>query len=344
MHLEIEYSELQYIMDIVRVFRNKCKTKSTVIYIIFNDNNTEFVYSSESLFLKYKHQFISPYKGEYSLSIDFIKNILKLFNDGVIEIDFRDKLITAFQNDTLYKGQTCGRVAYDSFKIDRDSLEEIPLKLQLSNKLLNLDLEEMGFENKDPYIHLYNINNNCLIKMSSFCALLQTLEKESPCNVTLTQDILNVCSVVRDNVCYYKYNNSFYIEGDDIEVRLPLANKMFPNLSVIVNKIKQNSQCFLLKSDGLLDICEKACTLNLSKRVDVTFKDGLMIYNHHGVLNGSIESGLELNWKMSFNPFLMRGIIKYINEECITICKSQANSILVYNEDKSIMFILALCQ
>ena len=344
MHLEIEYKELQYIMDIIRVFRNRCKTKGTAVYIVFHDVGTNFIYSSESLFLKYKHSFTSQYKGEFSMSIDFLKNVLRLFKEGIVEIDFQDKIIIAHQNGATYKGQTFGKVVYNSFVINRDELKEIPLKLQLSNKLLNLDLEEMGFEDKDPYVHLYNINNDCLIKMSSFCALLQTLEKQSPCNVTLTQDILSICSIVRDNVRYYKYVNSFYIEGDDIEIRAPLANKTFPNLNVIIEKIKQDSQCFLLKSDDLLDICEKACVLNINKRVDIVFKDGLMMYNHGGVLNGSVESGLTLDWKMSFNPFLMKGIIKYINEKCITIRKSKANSILVYNEDKSIMFMLALCR
>lgn len=343
MHLEIEASELQYVISIIKTLKVKCKTKDIVVYLLFKSEGTYFVYSSEGLSFRYKCNYISNYNGEFSLSLEFLRNTFNLFNGGTISIDFRDNVVVAQQNNSFYKGVTCGRVAYNAFKIDVNEAEEIPLQLQLSNRLLNLDLEEMGFENKDPYIHLYNISGKHLIKMSSFCALLQTLNKEALCNAVLTQDILSICATTKGEVKYYKYRNGFYIIGDNIELRMPLSNKAFPNLNIIMNNIKNNSENLLLKTDGLLDICEKACILNLDKRLDIEFRDGFMFYNHHNTLTGCIESGLSINWKMSFNPFLMKGILKYINEECIVICKNQGNNILISNYDKSIQFMLALC-
>lgn len=347
MHLEIDRSELQYIMNIVRVFKSKCKTQSTAIYISFEEDCSQIIYASESSFLKYKCRYISDYKGKYCLSLDFVKNILNVFNDGVIEIDFRDKIIIVHQNDITLKGQIYSKGEYNIHKIDESELEEIPLRLTLSNKLLNLNLEELGIVAKDPYTNLYNISKDRLIKMSSFCALLQTLERESQGEVTLTQDILSICSVVGDEVEYYKHHNAFYIKNEDIEIRVPLSNVRFPNLNIIIDKIKTGGQYFLLKATDMLDICERCHALSLEKkinRIDVVFKDGLMMFSYNGILTGSVESGLSLDWKMSFNPLLMRGILKYINEDVVTVCKNGNNAILIYNEDRTIVFMLSLCR
>lgn len=348
MHLEITKENLQYVMNVLRIFKAKCKTKSTALYIIFQQDCSKLIYSSEGFFLKFTCDYISEFTGEYSVDIEFVKNLLNLFTDGIIEIDFRDQLIVARQGDVTFKGTVLGRPKYDYFNIKEEELEELPLELSLSNKLLSLNLEEMGFESRDPYMHLYNINKNHLIKMSSFCALFQTLEEEAPCEATLTQDILSICSVVSDTAKYYKYNNNFYICDDKLEIKAPLANLKFPSLDIIINKIKQDSETFIVKSADLLDMCEKCYVLNLPNkinRLDIVFKNGLIMYSYNKVLSGSVESGLDIDYKMSFNPLLMRGILKYINEECIKIRKNKlTNSILIYNLDETIMFMLALCR
>lgn len=348
MHLEIAKKDLQYLMNIVRVFRTKCKTKRTALCITFEEDCSEFVYSSEGFFIKYKYPYVAEFKGRYSIDLGFIKNILSLFDDNILELDFRDKLIVAHQNNTTLKGQVAGQPNCDTLIINEDELEEIPIEFKLSNKLLTLDLEEMGFENRDPYKHLYNVNKDKLIKMSSFCALFQTLDKVAEGEVTLTQDILSVCSVVNDNAHYFKYGNGFYIRDDNLEIKMPIANVRFPNLTPIIDKVKENSEQFFVKSADLLDICNKCCNLNLEKktnRTDIVFKDGLMMYSYNGILSGSVESGLNIDYKMCFNPLLMRGILKYINEECIIICKNnKANTILIHNIDKTITFMLALCK
>lgn len=349
MHLEIQKEELSYILNIVRMFQLKCKAKSTVICIVFSSTETQFIYSSESFFVKYKYNCDNQFVGEYSVSLDFMKNVSNLFTQQeLIEIDFRDKLIVAHQGDTTLKGQVAGRCNYDKLKIDDKQLEEIPIKIDISNKLLNLNLEESGFEDKDPYSHLYNIDNMHLVKMTSFCALMQVLPKPSNCNITLNQDVLSVCSIMRDDVTYYKYINSFYIRSNNIEVKMPLINRKFPNLQPIINNTKNGGQNFLMKSSTMLDICEKCCNLNIPhkiNRVDIVFKDGLIMYSYNGILTGSVESGNTFEWKMSFNPLLMRGILKYINCDIVTVCrKENSNNILIFNEDKSITFMLALCR
>ena len=348
MILQIEKRELQYIMSIIRVFKSKCKTKSPVLYISFTDSCTQLIYTSEGYFLKYRCQYISQFKGEYCIALDFVKNIINIFNDGIIEINFRDKLVVANQNDITFKGQVMGEARYILHQVKESELEEIPIQLTLSNRLLNLNLEELGIDAKDPYTNLYNISKDKLIKMSSFCALLQNLNKESEGEVTLTQDILSICSVVGEDVEYYKHYNAFYIRNGDIEIRAPLSNVRFPNLDIIINKVKTGGENFLLKAKDMLAICEKCHALDLEKkvnRIDVVFKNGLMMFSYNGVLTGSVESGLTLDWKMSFNPLLMRGILKYINEDIVTVCKSSSgNVILIYNEDKSITFMLSLCR
>lgn len=348
MHLEIEKSELSYLMGVVRVFRTKCRTKGTALYLCFKDDCSELAYSSEGFFVRLKSCYVSEFRGEYGISLDFIKNILSLFDDGIIEIDFRDSLIVAHQGDTTLKGESINKPHCDIPIISEGELEEIPLQLTLSNKLLTLNLEEMNITVKDPYVHLYNINGDRLVKMSSFCALLQHLDKVAQCEATLTQDILNVCSIVSDCAQYFRYRNSFYIRDEKLELKMPLANIRFPTLDIIINKVKNGGEYFLIKSNTLLDICDKCCNLSLEKkidRVDMVFKDNLIMYSYNNVLSGSAESGLTLEWKMSFNPLLMRNILKYINEECVTICRNvNTNTILVSNLDKTTTFMLALCR
>lgn len=349
MHLEIQKEDLSYILSIVRMFQSKCRTKTTVLSIVFTSTETQFIYSSESFFVKYKYASDNQFVGQYSVGLDYLKNISALFTGSeIIEIDFRDKIIIANQGSSTLKGQVAGRCNHDKLIVDEKQLEEIPIKIDISNKLLNLNLEESGFEDKDPYSHLYNINGMHLIKMTSFCALMQVLPKESDCNVTLTQDILSICSIMRDDVTYYKYGNSFYIRSSNIELRMPLSNRKFPNLEPIINNTQNGGQNFLMKSSTMLDICDKCCNLNIPhkiNRVDLVFKDGLIMYSYNGILTGSVESGNTLQWKASFNPLLMRGILRYINTDIVTVRKKDgSNNILIFNEDKSIMFMLALCR
>lgn len=298
--------------------------------------------------MRLKYQYIAEFKGEYNVDLDFIRNILVLFKDGTVEIDFQDTRITAHQDDTLLKGAILSKATSNSFIVNESELEELPLEFTLSKKLLTLDLEEIGFENKDPYSHLYHVSKDKLIKMSSFCALFQTLDKPAQQEVTVTQDILSICSTVSDNAQFFRYNNSFYIKDEDLEVRMPLANIKFPSLDAIVNKVANGCEKFLIKTSDWIDMCDKCCNLSLDKkinRVDTTFKDGLVMYSYNTILSGSFESGLQLDWKASFNPLLMRGVLKYISEDYVTICRNKnANTILIHNEDKTIMFMLALCR
>lgn len=349
MHLEIQREQLEYLMKVVKVFKTKCKTKSTVLYLVFKDDCSEFIYSSEGFFIKLKVDYVAEFKGKFSLDLGFIANILTLFdNKDIIEIDFRDKLIVAHQKDTTLKGQVAGSPNYESFIIDESQLEEVPIPFTLSNKLLALNLEELGITAKDPYVHLYNVKKDKLIKMSSFCALIQTLDNLAQCETTLTQDVLSVCSVIDGDVQYFKYYNSFYIKGDEIEVKMPLANIQFPSLDIIINKVKSGCENFLLKSADMLDICEKCCNLNLDKKVnrtDVVFKGGFIMYSYNNILTGSVESGLDIDWKMSFNPLLMRSILKYIDEECVIVSKNNdTRTILISNLSKTTTFMLALCK
>ena len=346
MHLEIQKSDLEYLLKIIRIFKLKCKAKSTLLTLIFEEDGTNLIYSSESFFLKFKHPYVAEFKGQYGVGIEFIKNIVTLFDDDIVEIDFQDNIVIAHQDNITLKGSiTKGRD--DSININEEELEEMPLEFALSNKLLALDVEEMGFESKDPYRQLYHISGDKLVKMSSFCALMQTLEEEAQCEATLTQDILSMCAIVRDTAQFYRYQNSFYICDREFEIKMPLANIKFPPLNKIIDNIKQGSESFMIKTAHLLDICEKCCNFSLEKkinRVNTLFKDGLIMYDYNGVLTGSVESGLAIEWKASFNPLLMRSILKYINEECVIICKNQGNNIIIHNIDDTIMFMLALCR
>jgi DNA polymerase III sliding clamp (beta) subunit (PCNA family) len=349
MHLEIQRDELIYVMSIIKAFKSKCKVKAPVVYIIFSLTETQFVFSAESFFVKYRYDVDNEFKGEFTVPLNFLENVCNLFTgDELIEIDFEDKIIISRQGGTTLKGQTAGRCVYDRLNVDVKQLEEIPLQIDISNKLLNLSLDVVGTAIHDPYAHLYNINQFHLIKMSSFCALMQVLPKESNCNVTLTQDILSICSLMRDDVTYYKYGNSFYIKSENIEARIPLANIRFPNLQPLISNTENGGQVFLLKSSLMLDICNKCCNLNIPNKIDrinIVFKDGLMMYDYNGVLTGSVESGLTLDWKAAINPLLMRGILRYINSEVVMVCKKDnCGNILIYNEDKSITFMLALCK
>ena len=347
MHLDIKKNELEYLLKIIKLFISKCRAKSLTLFLSFSEEYTRLSYSSEDFFLIYKHPQIAEFKGSYGVSLDFIKNIVTIFDDDIVEIDFQDSLVIAHQGDVTLKDNIMTTSKGDTFRINEDELEELPIEFNLSNKLLTLDVEEMGFENKDPYRQLYNISKDRLIKMSSFCALLQKLEKEAKCEMTLTQDILSMCSIMRNTAQYYKYQNSFYVRDEKLEIKMPLANVRFPAIDMVLNNIKKGSENLLIQSDGLLDICEKCCNLSLKNklnRVDIMFNEGLMMYSYNNVLTGSISSGLDIEWKASFNPLLMRGILKYINEECVIICKNQGNNIIIHNMDDTITFMLALCR
>lgn len=348
MHLEVQKEQLEYLMRVIRVFKTKCKAKSTALYLAFKDDCSEFTYSSESFFVKLKLDYIAEFKGEYGLELDFVKNVLALFDDDLIEIDFQDALVVAHQEGTTLKGQATKSPKYDSLRIDENELREVFLEFDLSNKLLALDLEELGLNCKDPYAHLYNVSKDKIIKMSSFCALMQTLEKPTTQNVTLTQDVLSMCSIVGSDARFFKYLNSFYIRDINLEVKMPLANVRFPSLEPIIERIKVGGECFLVEAGVLLDICDKCCNLDLKKkinRVDVVLKNDLIMYSYNTILTGSSQLETTLEWKASFNPLLMRSLLKYIDEDYVTICKNNnANAILVYNENKSTIFMLALCK
>lgn len=348
MHLEIAVEELHYVANLIKVFKARYKSKNTAICMAFKDDCTELAYSSENFFIRFRHPYIAEFKGKYNVDLDFIRNILALYKDGIVELDFQDRMVTAHQEGTLLKGSVMINSGYNSFVVKEEELEEIPIEFTLSKKLLTLDLEELGFEKKDPYSHLYNVSKDKLIKMSSFCALFQTLEKPAQQDVTLTQDILSICALVRDGAQFFKYGNSFYIKDEELDIRMPLANIKFPSLDAIVNKVANGCEKFLVKTADWLDVCEKCCNLNVENkvnRVDFVFKDNLIMYSYNTILTGSMESGLSMNYKMSFNPLLMRGVLKYINEECVTICKNKnTNTILIHNEDKTVTFMLALCR